>query len=440
MLITAIAVPVALAQSKKKTTQKTAPVKDKKTLENQKKNLAAEIAETDKLLRETRRNKTLSLTQLAVINKKIETREQLINTINREIASLDSNITGINTSIASLQADLEVLKKNYAQMIVFAYKNRNPFQRMMFLFAASDINQSYRRMKYLQQISESRRLQADKISEQHQALNEEVRMLETQKNEKKMLLGEQESERVTLAQEKDEKDKTYRELQTKEQQLKSDLAKKKQQKADIDLAIQRLIAAEAKRATEKAAEEERKRNKPTTPTTTTSIGKPEGNKPAEKPGTAPPKIELTPEAKTLGNSFADNKGSLPWPVSQGTITERFGKHPHPVLSGVYTQNNGVNIATTPSTPARAIFEGEVTGITNIPGAGWLVIVRHGEYLSVYANLEEVFVKQGDKVKVKQNIGKVITNEENGETELHFEVWMSGVGKMNPEDWLIKTAR
>lgn len=127
---------------------------------------------------------------------------------------------------------------------------------------------------------------------------------------------------------------------------------------------------------------------------------------------------------------------MPWPVAQGTIIARFGKQPHPVLKEVFVNNNGIDIATTGVTSARAVFDGEVTGVTNIPGSGWLVIVRHGDYLTVYAKLEETYVKQGDKVKTKQNIGKISEDMDEGQRLLHFEVWQSGIGKTNPETWIL----
>ena len=308
-------------------------------------------------------------------------------------------------------------------MIVFAYKNQDSYQRMMFIFSADNFNMAFLRMRYLQEISEGRKQQAEKITARQQELNENIRVLEEQKADKKALLGNNESEKQQLALEKDDKDKTFRDLQSKEVQLKSDLEKKKSEKARIDKAIQDLIAAEIARATAKA------------PVTTNTPKNPAN--PKNPSTTTAPKIVLTPEATNLGNSFAGSKGGLPWPVTQGTITSHFGKQPHPVLEGVYVNNNGIDIATTPDAAARAVFDGEVTGVTNVPGSGWLVIVRHGEFLTVYAKLEEVFVKQGDKVKTKQNIGKVSKDSEDGQTILHFEVWKSGIGKMDPEPWLNK---
>lgn len=439
----AVSVPVVYAQKdKKKTTTKTKTKpktekkEDKKTLETKKKNLQSEIDLTNKLLAETRRNKTLSLSQLVALNKKIEVRQELIKTINEEIARLDKEIVTKQDEIAVQDSELVKMKRDYARMIVFAYRNRNSFSSMMFLFSAENFNQAYLRLKYMQLISTGRRLQGVKIAQRQQELNDQLAELEADKAEKKNLLGSEVVEQSTLAKEKDEKDATFRGLQSKEATLKADLAKKNSQKTATDSAIARLLREEiAKQVAAANAPKPAATNtpKPGTPTP------PKPNTPPT-PGNTPPaptKITLTPEAKTLGENFATNQGKLPWPVERGTVVSHFGKHAHPVLKGVTLQNNGIDISTSSGSMARAVFDGEVTGLTSIPGCGWLVIVRHGEYLTVYSNLESVLVKQGDKVKTKQNIGKVMTDQVEGTTELHFEVWKSGGIKMDPELWLTK---
>lgn len=434
-----IAAPFVFAQKKKTTTKKKKPKtekQDKKTLQARKENLQADIDLTDKLLKQTRRTKTLSLSQLVALNQKIEAREALIGEINNEISDLDAQITEQSNEVVQLDSEIAELKRNYARMIVFAYKNRNPYDRMMFVFSAENFNQAFLRMRYMAQIGRERQLKADDLAVKQQEHNENIRSLEDQKAEKQSLLGSQETEKQQLAVEKDEKDKTFRDLQTKEQQLKADLDKKKKEKANIDAAIQKIIDDEL------AAQLKANAPKTTAPKSG-STGNKTTPKPGEKPasgGTAPPKLTLTPEAENLGNSFAANQGALPWPVVQGTITGHFGKQPHPVLKDVYVNNNGIDIATTSGAAARAVFDGEVTGVTNIPGSGWLVIVRHGEYLTVYAKLESVSVKKGDKVKTKQTIGQVSTDADEGQSILHFEVWKSGLGKMDPEQWLLKGAR
>jgi septal ring factor EnvC (AmiA/AmiB activator) len=430
VFVMAIAVPVAYAQKDKKKTTKTKPKKESKAdLEAKKTNLQADIDQTNKLLTETRRNKTLSLSQLVALNKKIEQREALIDAINDEIAALDEEIAIKQDEIVVEDSALAKMKRDYASMIVFAYRNRNAYSNVMFLFSASGFNQAVMRMKYLQMISISRRLQGVKIAEKQQELNDQLASLEEDKAEKKALLGNEETEQQTLAKEKDDKDATFRGLQTKEATLKADLAKKNTQKVNTDSAIAKLLREEIAKQIAAAAAA----NAP--PKTGTTPPKTGTTPPNTPPG--PTKVTLTPTGKKNGETFAANQGSLPWPVERGTIVSKFGKHPHPVLKGVTTQNNGIDISVTSGTMARAVWAGECTGLTNIPGSGWLVIIRHGEYLTVYSQLEEANVKVGDQVKEKQNIGKVATDQQEGTTELHFEVWKSGGIKLDPESWIAK---
>ncbi|HTL82176.1 MAG TPA: peptidoglycan DD-metalloendopeptidase family protein [Bacteroidia bacterium] len=412
------------AKTKQKT--KTAATKpDKAALKKKKAKLQADIDLTDSLLKQTRRNKTLSLGQLVAINNKIEARNAMITEITNEVSDLQDQIDENNANVARLDTAIAQAKRDYARMIVFAYKNRNPEQRMMFIFSSADFNQAYLRMRYMQQVGEDRRKYAEDIAAQELVLNENLRTLEAQKADKEELLGTQQTEFQQLADEKNDKDKTLLQLKDKEATLKDELAKKKKEKADIDAAIQKLIADEAARIaaanTTTSTSVPKPKSGTTTTTTTTS--------------TTVNTSVLTPDAQLLSDNFAGNQGALPWPVLQGSITGHFGKQEHPVLKGVYVNNNGIDIATTAGSSARAIFDGEVTGVTNIEGSGWLVIVRHGEYLTVYAQLESVTVKQGDKVKAKQSIGKVGTDADDGQTVLHFEVWKTGIGKMDPEKWL-----
>lgn len=439
VLIMAIVVPVAYAQKDKKKTTKPKPKTEKKEsradLEAKKTNLQSEIELTNQLLKETRRNKTLSLSQLVALNKKIEAREALIATINEEIAELDLEIGKKQTEIVLEDSALAKMKREYAQMVVFAYRNRNAYSNVMFLFSADGFNQAYLRLKYLQLISTSRKLQAQRIATKQQELNDQLASLEADKAEKKSLLGNEETEQQTLAKEKDDKDATFRGLQTKEANLQADLTKKNTQKVNTDSAIARLLREEiAKQVAAATAAANKTNTQPKTGGTTPPKG---GTNPPANTPPAPTKVTLTPEAKTLGENFASNQGKLPWPVERGTIVSKFGKHPHPVLKGVTTQNNGIDISVSSGSMARAVFDGECTGLTNIPGSGWLVIIRHGEYLTVYSQLEEALVKVGDKVKTKQNIGKIATDQQEGTTELHFEVWKSGGIKLDPESWIAK---
>lgn len=384
----------------------------KKELENKKKQLQKEIKQTESLLEETKKSKKLSLNQLVTLNKKISVREQLIQTIQAEIRIAEKQIKENKDVITSLENDLQKLKEEYARMIYYAYKNQDAYSRIMFVFSAQDFSQAYRRLKYMQQYSYYRQKQAEMIEKTQELLNKKNAELEEKKRQKQQLLGIEEQEKQVLAKEKSEQEKTLTQLQEQEKELLKKIKEKEQEQKQLQLAIQRIIEEEIRKSREKA--------------------KTDGTKPAEKG------LTLTPEAQKLSNTFEANKGKLPWPVAEGIITGKHGEQPHPVLKGITIKNNGVDISTKKDAPVRAVFEGEVTGLATVPGFGKVVMIRHGEYLSVYSNLRDVLVKKGDKIKTKQNIG-VVETDDNGKTEVHFEIW-KGSTLMNPETWLYLTSQ
>lgn len=381
----------------------------KKDLENKKKQLQKEIEYTNELLAETKKNKKLSLNQLVTLNKKISVREELIATINMEIVVLNRQIKANNESINNLKKDLTKLKAEYAKMIYYAYKNRDSYNRLMFVFASADFEQAFMRLKYLQQYSDYRHKQAELITHTERNLNDKIHDLQVKKSDKGVLLGSQETEKKSLTVEKTEKEQVFSELQEQESKLKRDLEKKKRDAEKLQQAIQRVIEKELERAQAEAA----KANKP-----------------------KPQRLVLTPESQQLSNSFANNKGKLPWPVVKGVISEHFGVHPHPLMKDVDINNNGVDIATNNGSLVRAVFEGEVKAVVNMPGAGQFVLLRHGEFLTIYSNLKDIYVKVGDKVKTKENLGTILFDDEDSKTVMHFEVWKGQV-KLDPEDWLYK---
>lgn len=405
-----------------------ASAQSKKDLESKKKSLQNEINETKQLLEETKKNKKLSLGQLVMLNKMISAREELIGSINSEIGILDKQIADNNNSIIALKKDLDKLKAEYARMVYFAWKNRDSYTRMMFIFASQDFTQAYMRLKYFQQYSDYRKKQAMMIEKTQAVLNEKIVQLEAKKTDKKVLLVSQEGEKKNLTSEKQEKEVTLVQLQDKEQQLKKELDKKKKDAEKLQLAIKKVIEeeiAKAKREEEAKAKELAKKNNGKTPGST-----------SPKTITSP---SLTPESMELSASFAGNKGKLPWPVLKGIITEGFGEHEHPSLKGVITYNNGVDISTTKNALVRAVFEGEVKGSGILPGAGRFIIIRHGEYLSVYSNLGEVYVNTGDKIKTKQTIATALFDEDDGKSVVQLQIWKGQV-KLDPEEWLSKSSK
>lgn len=420
--------------SQKATTQ------NKQSLENKKKKLNEEINEINSLLSETKASKKTSLNQLVAINKKISIREELISTIVAEIQQLNKEIKQNEREITKLQENLKRLKDEYARMIYFAQRNRDSYSRLVFIFASGDFNQAYLRLKYFQQYSQFRKKQANEIVAAQKILNEKIEELKSKKHEKDLLLGNEEEEKVNLTKEREGQEVVLTELQKKERQLKEELQKKKRDAENLQLAIKRLIEAEIKRKAEEAAKEaaaaaaakkaaEKKAVKPKN----VKEEKVEVKevKEVKKDATMP---ELSDEAVELSNDFANNRGKLPWPVTKGYICEQYGEHEHPAIKGFMMFNNGVEICSSMGAQARAVFAGEVTGIAVSPTGGKLVIIRHGEYLSVYSNLGDVLVKTGDKVAVKQPLGTILHNEDEGKSSINLQIW-KGQKTMDPSGWL-----
>lgn len=372
---------------------------NREELEKKKQKTQKEIEYTSKLLNQTRKGAKKSYNDLLLLNKKITSRKELIINIGRELKLLDKHIKENQDIINALQNDLEELKKKYARMIQYARRNKNTQQRLMFILSSEDFNQAYKRIRYLQQYAEYREQQAAAIVSMQKVIEDQTEALESRKQEKEQLLTSKEKERLKLNSEKEEQSTILQNLQSKEKELKRKLAAKRKQARQLEEEIERLIALEAKKSS--------------------------GNV-----------YVLTPEEKIISTNFGNNKGRLPWPVSRGVITRQFGTHPHPVLKNIQTNNNGIDISTSEGARVRSIFDGNVRKIFQIPGAQNAIIIRHGNYLSVYTHLAKVFVSEGEQVSTKQHIGELFTDKSENQTIVHIEIWY-GNKKMNPENWLAK---
>ncbi|MDF1673334.1 MAG: peptidoglycan DD-metalloendopeptidase family protein [Vicingaceae bacterium] len=381
---------------------------NKNDLEKKKKALQKEINYTNKLLKETRKNKDHTLDELLSLKSKINARTDLIAAMNSEMRLINQDITQSATDIKTLEDELVRLRSEYAKIIYYAFKHRSTYDKMMFVFASKDINQAYKRLKYIQQYTEYRKGQAQEIITTQTDLKTKITQLESIKQEKTVLVSLEEQETQKLAVEKSEQENIVQKLQGKEQELKDKLKKKEAAARKLQKAIQRIIEEEIRKAREAA----------------------------KKNGKTSKGFPMTPEAIKLSNSFASNKGKLPWPVLQGVITARFGKHPHPVLREITINNNGIDISTTKGSEARALFGGEVSSVAIIPGEGKVVMVRHGEYLSVYSYMSDVYVKKGDKISTKQELGLLVNDAGKSKTKIHLEIW-KGMTKLNPEYWIFR---
>ena len=418
--------------------------KSKKDLENKKKRISEEISEINSLLSETKAHKKSSIGALLNLNMKIEKRQELINTINAEIHELTKEIRVNEKKSDILKNTLEKLKADYAKMIVFAQRNQDSYSKLMFVFASADFNQAYSRLKYFQQYSEFRKKQAKEIVETQTLLLANLNELKEQRHEKNMLLGNEEVEKENLAKEKGEQEQVLTELQQKEKDLKRDLEKKKKETIELQLAIKKIIADEIKKRMEEAAakseanasakkaKEEKVSKTKTTKTKETKVKTENSNVIKVNP---PLNVEMNEEEVALNADFVSNRGKLPWPV-KGVICETYGEHEHPALKGFTILNSGVEICAAKGTQVRAVFDGEVTGVVLMPNGGKLVIIRHGEYRSVYCNLTEVLVKNGQKVSVKQPIGTVNYDESEDKNSMNLQIWM-GQKTMDPSGWLYR---
>lgn len=408
----------------------------RKALENQRKELVKKIQETKKVLEETRKKQNKTLADLQVISKQIENREKVINTVADEIAMLEKQIIEQQVVISNLRDDITRLKQDYGKSLLGAYKQRNVYDKVMFIFAAQSFNQAIKRIQYLNQLGDYRKHQAELIHHTQQQIIQELNEIIAAKREKQGLIVLKEAEKKELEVDKKEESAVLVKLQEREKELRRTLAENERAARKLNDAIADLIQKEIA-AARKKEEEARKREAAAAAARQKSTPSGGGTKPktteAAKPKTAPGEMYLTPEAQRLSNDFESNKNNLPWPVERGTIAEKFGTHAHPTLKGVMVNNNGVDIQTQPGSPVRSVFKGTVKSIFSIPGMGKIVLINHGKYYTAYAKLSAVNVKEGQTVDTRETIGTVLTNDED-ETEVHFEIWKVQE-KQNPELWL-----
>lgn len=417
MVLLALIVTSAFAQKTKG--------KSKQQLQTEINSLQKEISIANQLLKKTTKDKEMTLNEVTVLDKKIKQREKLITAYNEQIAVLDEEINKGQDNIKSLNSDLNKLQKEYAKMIVFANKNRNNYDRLGFIFASKDFNQAFRRLRYIREFSDARKVKMGQISAIQRKISGEVEASQQARELQTALLKDEKTQQAALKTEKEDLNKQVASLKKKEGSIQQNIKDKQQQAQKLQKAIDDIIAEEIRKANEEAERkrrEEAKKNASQGKTTTTA--------PKEKG------MALTPAEKTLSSNFVGNKGKLPWPVERGVVSSSFGKHASVVSDKVTVTNNGIDIATTEGSKARAVFDGEVTSVTKLTGSNTVVIIRHGEYFTVYSNLENVTVKRGDKVKTKQNIGTVHTNKTEGKTELHFEL-LKEQSRQNPANWLSK---
>ena len=362
-----------------------------------------EIKYTNRLLEEAKKNEKQTLNKYKILNKQIELRTSLITGINSEVGVLADFIDQNAWLVSSLNTDLEELKREYAGMIQFAQRNQTNYSKVLFLLSADSFNQAYKRLMYLRQYAEYRKKQAELIQWLRDLVQVKVKNLERQRSEKETLLQSQKREADQLNKEKKQQGQFLTKLQQQQKGFQKKLREQQRIEAQLSREIERIIEDEVKKA--------RKSGKDT--------------------------YEMTPEQKLVSGQFEQNKRRIPWPVDRGVITDHFGVHEHPVLKNIQVKNNGIDISTAQGATARSVFAGEVSRVFAVTGGNAAVIIRHGKYLTVYSNLVNVQVKSGDKVSVKQTIGTIGTDNDDGnKTVLKFQIWKENV-KLNPEEWIAR---
>ena len=378
--------------------------KSQSQLEKERKNLEKEIVKINSILFSNKEKEKSAISKVEDLNYRVKVRKELVRIINSQANLINRKITENLTEITVLKKDIEELKQSYAELIQQSYKTKSSQSRLMFLLSADNFKQAYKRFQYLQQYNEYQKDQAKIIRQKTTDLEVIVAQLKEKQKEKKLLLAKNKEEKLLLEQE-------LAEQQILVNKIKSDIGKyassikDKQKEIDVlDKAIDKLIKE--------------------------AIAK------ANKSKKSNAEFKLTPEAKALAKRFESNKGKLPWPVSKGIVKLKFGTQPSPIDPSLKISSNGIRIATAPNSEVKSVFKGEVLAVHIVKRGNPSVLIRHGNYITVYKNLEKLFVKRGDKVETNQSIGTVFTNSKTGETLLSFSVFQNTKAQ-NPLYWLMK---
>jgi len=373
----------------------------KEELQRQKQKAFDEIKLARELMVQTAEQRSGSVQRIRILQRGINSRTNLIRTLEQEVGMLNGDIEETQTQINRLTADNKKNREEYARLIYYAYRNHTNYEKFMYILAGATISQSYQRYKYLKYISDYRIKKADEIESLIAELDLKENELNLLKNEKLSLLENKEQEQDKLISERSQRSNMVEDLRKQESRLKKEIEEKERITRELEAKIREIIEEEARKLS------------------------------SDNIYSA-----LTPEQELVGNDFKRNKGNLPWPVDRGIITTGFGDNEFPGLRGSSVKNNGIDINSTSGTDVRAVFEGEVTKVFAILGANYTVLIRHGEFLSVYQNLVNVRVKTGDKIILKEVLGEAFSDEVNNVSMVHFEVWQER-NILNPEEWLSK---
>ena len=357
-----------------------------------------EIAYLNKLVENARKDKSSTIQKVSIINQKISKGKEMIQSLTNEVNYLDGQIKKNESVKSGLESDKQRMLEFYSKMVYETWKKRNESDKLIYIFSSSSFAQAYARYKYFEQVQDYSKRQIQLIEQTNDsltAINKELSKLMTLKSETQFKITSQNNQ---LIREQNEANTYIADLKKKEKELLRKLNIEIKNRERFKKELEKLIAAQAK-----------------------------------KSGSKNSTYKLTPEEKLISDDFAKNRGKLPWPVEQGFVSEKFGVNVHPVFKQVKLNNAGITITTSRNADVRAVFKGVVTEIMFIPGDNNVVIVRHGNYLTVYSNLVEIFIKKGDTVNVKQKIGKLAVSSGNNST-LNFQVWRDK-DNLDPQLWL-----
>jgi septal ring factor EnvC (AmiA/AmiB activator) len=400
-------------------------------LEQRKAEIQKEIRDNEKLLLSVKSKEKSAMNVFMIQKNKIRLKEILINTSEKQAKYLANDMYINQMKINKLNKELAVLKEDYAKMIVKSYKSRSEQSRAMFILSSDNFLQAYKRAQYLKQYTSFRKNQGEEIKSKSVELVNYNNKLSVQKIAKQKLIAENEKEKIGLVKEKQEQEKLVNSIKKDRNKIVSDIRKKQRESKTIDKQIDRLIREAIAEANRKAALEKAKAR---------ALAKNANASPKEvaaaiaKEPVSSSRIELTPEAKLIADNFRANRGSLPWPVEKGFISLGYGDQAHPIYNTLVIHNSGVEITTNEGASARAVFGGEVASVMVLSPVNKAVMIQHGDYFTIYQNLSSVSVNKGDKISIKQVLGRVRTNGDTGKTVIKF-LLLQNTTYTNPQGWL-----
>lgn len=399
-----------------------ASAQSRKALENKRKKLLKEIKSTSNLLQKTSKDKTAALDRYQALQQQINAREALIETLNIELEYAVASLERTSNVVFSMEEDLDRLEKEYGILARNALRQKMNNSNLLFIFSASNFNQAFQRWQYLKQFNAYRKRQATLIIETQKSLEDKMNLLEERKEEKEVLIQDTEEQKILLAEELNNKSTLLASLQKDEARLRKELNKRRDAHNALNNAIEKVIQDEivANRKRERSRTQALQKSNRKTSRSSTA-----------RTNTRPTK---TPETNVSSAGFIANKGRLPWPVMDGVIVKHFGKQAHPTLKKIQITNNGIDIQTNINADVRAVFKGIVVGKQFIPGYDNMLIIKHGDYYTVYSNLKEVFVKKDQVVNTRQAIG--IASPKGNLSQVHFEVWRDKE-RLNPARWIAR---